>query len=92
MAAVIIPQWRIPKSEPEPSVNPYTVPLSLTLMFVVVLLLDRACTLLCALETLYPGNFLLHTVRKGGFLHLPSWSGKLARVVTYVGSSKFVTV
>ena len=48
VAAVIIPQWRIPKSEPEPSANPYTVPLSLTLVFVVVLLLDRACTLLCA--------------------------------------------
>ena len=48
MAAVIIPQWRSPKSEQEPPANPYTVPLSLTLVLVVVFLLDRACALLCA--------------------------------------------
>ena len=48
MAAVIIPQWRILKSEQELLASPYTVPLSLTLVLVVVFLLDRACTLLCA--------------------------------------------
>ena len=48
MATAIIPQWRIPKSEPEPPVISLTMPLSLTLAFVVVFLLDLACTLLCA--------------------------------------------
>ena len=48
MAAVIIPQWRTPRSEQGPPANPYTVPLALTLVLVAVFLLDHACTLLCA--------------------------------------------
>ena len=48
MAVVIIPRWRTPRAEKEQTPNPYTVPLALTLMLVVVFLLDRACTLLCA--------------------------------------------
>ena len=48
MAVVIIPRWRTPKAEKEQTVNPYTVPLALTLVLVVIFLLDRACTLLCA--------------------------------------------
>ena len=48
MAVVIIPRWRGPKAEKEQTVNPYTVPLALTLVLVVIFLLDRACTLLCA--------------------------------------------
>ena len=48
VAVVIIPRWRTPRAEKEQTANPYTVPLALTLVLVVVFLLDRACTLLCA--------------------------------------------
>ena len=47
MAAVIILRWRTPRSEQELPANPYTVPLALTSVLVVVFLLDHACTLLC---------------------------------------------
>ena len=48
VAAAIIPRWRVTEFEPEPLVISPTVPLVLTLVLVVVLLFDLACTLLCA--------------------------------------------
>ena len=70
MAAVIIPQWRIPKSEQGPSAIPYTVPLSLTLVLVVVFLLDRACTLLCTCWERFTQVIFCCTLRKRWFLAL----------------------
>ena len=69
VAAVIIPQWRIPKSEQGPSAIPYTVPLSLTpRLLVVVFLLDRACTLLCARWKRSTQVIFCCTLRKRWFL------------------------
>ena len=50
VAAVIIPRWRITELESEPPTlsSVVSLPLVLTLVLVVVLLLDHACTLLCA--------------------------------------------
>ena len=64
VAAVIIPQWRTPRSEKEPPANPYTVPLALILVLVAVCLLDCACALLCVRwdrSTQVIFFFLLHT-------------------------------
>ena len=48
VAAAIIPRWRFTEFEPEPPVISPAAPLVLTLVLVVVLLFDLACTLLCA--------------------------------------------
>ena len=93
MAAVIIPQRRIPKSEQEPPANPYTVPLSLTLVFVVVFLLDRACTSLCARWERSTQVIFCCTLRLRWFLALAEviWKA-LATRFSCAGSSTFVTV
>ena len=83
MAATIIPEWRIPKSEQEPPANPYTVPLSLTLMLVVVFLLDRACTLLCVRWKRSPQVIFWCTLRKRWFL-------ALAKVIWKTLASRFI--
>ena len=93
VAVVIIPRWRTPRAEKELPANPYTVPLALTLVLVVVYLLDRACALLCvcwkrSAQVIF---FVAHCA-KGGFMHLPRWSGGLLRVISRVGSSTLVTV
>ena len=48
LAAVIIPWWKTPKSEPESPASSLPVLLFLTFALVVIFLLDLASNLLCA--------------------------------------------
>ena len=70
MAATIIPQWRTPKSKQEPPAISFAVPLSLTLVFVVVFLLDLTCSLLCAHWERFTQVIFCYTLCKRWFLAL----------------------
>ena len=81
MAAVVIPQWRTPKSEPEPPAISLMVPLTLTLAFMVVFLLDLTCTLLCAHWERFTQVIFCYMLCKRWFLALSEvvWKTRASR-------------
>ena len=81
VAAVIIPQWRIPGSELVPLAISLAVPLTLNLAFVVVFLLDLTCTLLCAHWKRFTRVIFCYTLCKRWFLALAEvvWKTRASR-------------